>query len=92
MDLAINQLTQEILISDSFKVWVFEKAIQDMVVFYYEEHAVYAYVYELAYGFPLQAFPWQPSKLGMFSVRVGLPSASEALSTRYISPGTDFSQ
>ena len=71
MDPAMDQLIQEILHSDSFKSWVFQKAIQ-RVVFYYEEHAVYAYVYELAYGSPLQAFLWQPNNLGMSPVHVEL--------------------
>lgn len=76
MDFALNELIQEILHSDPFKVWVIEKAIQEKVVFYYEEHAVYAYVYELAHGSPFQALPSQPNDLGMSSLPVRLLSSA----------------
>lgn len=65
------KLIQEILNSDPFQVWVMEKAIQEEVIFYYEEHAVYAYVYELSRSSPFQALPGQPNGLGMFSIPSG---------------------
>jgi hypothetical protein len=66
MDPALNELIQEIRTSDGFQVWVMEKAIQGNIVFHYEEHAVYAYIYELSRSSPSQALPGQPNDLGMF--------------------------
>lgn len=79
MDPALNELIQEILHSDPFKVWVIEKAIQEMVIFYYEEHAVYAYLNELAHGSPFQTLPSQANDLGMSSVHVGLLLSTRGL-------------
>ena len=79
MDPTLNELIQEILHSDSFKVWVIEKAIQETVVFYYEEHAVYAYVYELSCGPLFHALPSQPNDLGMFSIHVRLLLSGRSL-------------
>lgn len=86
MDPSTNQLIQEIRNSDSFKVWIIEKAIQG-TAFYNEEHAVYAYVYELAHGSPMQYFWGQPHEFGMFLIHVGLllSARSPVVSTRYFS-------
>jgi len=69
MDPASEELIQEIRNSDPFQVWVLERAIQENIAFHNEEHAVYAYVYELAHGSALQG---QPNDLGVFSVPIGL--------------------
>lgn len=71
MNPASYKLIQEILNSDPFQVWVMEKAIQENVIFYYEEHAVYAYVYDPAHSSPFQALPGQPIGLGMFLIPSG---------------------
>lgn len=61
-------IDQQILNSDAFKVWVIQKTVHERVVFFNEEHALYEYIHELAYGSPLRAFMWKPNNLGMFRV------------------------
>ena len=58
---------RQILDSDAFNDWVFEKTFQEGVAFFNIEHALYEYVHELACSSPLQAFPCQPHDLGMFA-------------------------
>jgi hypothetical protein len=60
----MDQHSQHILHSDAFTNWVIEKRIQEMIVFYNEEHALFAYLYELAHGSPSRAFLLQSNDLG----------------------------
>jgi hypothetical protein len=63
----------QILNSDAFKVWVIQKTVEERVVFLNEEHALFEYINELAYGPSLQASTWETNDSGMFLVHTNRP-------------------
>lgn len=81
-------IDQQILNSDAFKVWVIQKTVHERVVFFNEEHALYEYIHELAYGSPLRTFMWKPNNLGMFPVLARSLSGAQrqAIIIRDLSP------
>ena len=61
-------MDQRTLNSNAFKLWVNWKILHEGVIFSNDGDALSEYMLELAYGFPLSAFMWEPNDLGMSSV------------------------